>query len=154
VNPSPAAVALIAAEADSLPGGWAGNTDAQVAALLNAPSVPNPAPRPPVPKPCAESALFPLLSGGSAVKLSAHPNFAVLKADVDSGNRAGLVGLWCPVLVGGGFITPDEAAALAGWLTGSEPDPDWPEQVSWAEAALGRPVDESDVAAARPPGGQ
>lgn len=145
MNPSPQAVAAIrSAVADWTP------DDAAIAASLNAPSIPNPDPQGQVPRPCLESTLFPLLSPASAVKVSAHPNFAVIKADIDGGNRAGLIGMWCPVLVGGAYITQPECDAIMAYLQGTDPDPAWPAQISWAQANLGRPVDASDIAASRP----
>ena len=40
--------------------------------------------------------------------------------------------------------------AITEILTATELDPSWPSQIGWAQANLGRAVDASDIAAARP----
>jgi hypothetical protein len=153
--PSPAAIAAIQAKVASLPGGWSAYTDVQLAAdsgPLNTPSVANPNPQGAVPNPIGESALIPLLddpNNGSLAKLQNYVNLALVKADIDSGNRAGVL-LWAQKLPLVGVITTGEAENITSYVNGTMPDPNWTAEISWAVANIFRPVDTSDVAAARP----
>jgi hypothetical protein len=143
-NPSPQAVAKIRARVSD----WSPD-DAAIAESLNRPSLPN---RPQVPVPLVEDTLADYLTdaaNGSLVKLLNWPNYGRLADDIRSGDHA-KVARWAPRLVVAGIITPGEAQALVGYINSTVPDPSWPAQISWAMAAIGRPVDASDVAAARP----
>lgn len=149
MNPSPSAVAAIQQEAPNIPGGWAGNGDAQIAEALNAPSVANPAPRATVPTPYTYQQLLGLLSQASLANVYAFPavhDLFVAVLAMDSSFVAATVALFQAA----GKVTADEATALNAAISATEPDPGWPAQISWARANLGRDVDADDIAASRP----
>jgi hypothetical protein len=146
-HPSPSALEALRARVTD----WSATDEALVAAL-NAPDRPNPTPQGTVPAPLSESALLALLTdptNGSLVRLVEWPNFGLLKADIAAQNRAGVL-LWAQALAAAGLIAPGEAGALSAYVQGTEPDPSWPAEVSWAEATLGRSVDGDDIREARP----
>jgi len=148
-NPSPAAIAAIQAHVTD----W-GPDDQAIADALNVPDQPNPAAQGVIDNPLYESALLSLLTdatNGSLVKLISWPNFGLLKTDIEAQNRDG-VGLWCQALTAAGIITVGECGAIEAYIGGTQPDPSWPPQISWAQAVIGRDLDSNDIAASRPEG--
>lgn len=149
-NPSPAAITLIRSQVAD----WTAD-DATIAATLNAPTITNPAERPTIAKPFAARDLMGVLDGPAKGKLLALPGFGRLLDDIQAGEIETLEnwvsGLLCesPILPEPA-ITPEQAGALMAILHAEEDDPNWPEQISWAESVLGRLVDASDIAEARP----
>lgn len=147
MNPSAPAVAAIVARVATIPGGFPGNSDAQLAGFLNAPTVANPAPQAQVPRPFTASDLV----------SAAAPSSRQALGPVLSGAAAALiVGQDAPHLAAGldalalvGTITAVDQAAMKAVLAQTLPDPAYRPQLGWAEATLGRPVDAADLAAAR-----
>jgi hypothetical protein len=145
MNPSAAAIAWIRAQSPN----WAGQSDAQIAASLNATMVANPvAQAPQVPNAISESALMGTLSQASQTALLNWVNLALVKADVEDQNRVGLL-LWAAKLQLAGVITADDATALTTYLNGTVPDPTWTANVPAPLVGMGRLVDANDVEAAR-----
>lgn len=149
-NPSPAAIAAIQDHVID----W-GPTDAVIATSLNEPAITNPTPQGVIPNPLYESALLPLLNdpaNGSLGKLVLWTNFGLLKSDIRAGNRDGVL-LWCQILTAVGYITMGECQAIEAYVAGTQADPVWQAQISWAQVNIGRSVDSDDIAASRPSGG-
>lgn len=149
-NPSPAAIAAIKAVVID----W-GPTDQAIADTLNTPDRANPVAQGVIDNPLYESALLSLLTdatNNSLVKLINWPNFGLLKADIKAQNRDG-VSLWCQALTLAGIITQAECGSISTYVTGTQADPNWQSQISWAQAVIGRAVDSDDIAASRPSGG-
>jgi hypothetical protein len=144
MNPSPAAVAWIKAQSPN----WA-QTDSQIAASLNAATVANPVQAAPqIPNAISESALMGTLSQASQTALLNWVNLGLVKADVESQNRVGLL-LWATKLVLAGVITSADATALTTYLNGTTADPSWTATIPAPIAALGRLVDADDISVAR-----
>jgi hypothetical protein len=149
-NPSPEAVGKIRAAAD-----WS-KPDAEAAAALNAPSLPNPVPAPQRPVVLEERVLLGLLTDpdhGSAARLLNYNNLALLQSDIRADKHVAVTD-WANNLALMGLITPGESAAIKAYVDSKVPDPSWSPLVSWAVANLGRPVDAEDVAASRPGPGE
>jgi hypothetical protein len=145
-SPTPQAIALIGAKVDALPGGWAGNSDAQVVAALNAPSVANPTPQGTVPKPFVAADLVDAAAQGSRAALA---SFVTGAAPFIIAQDAAHLAAGIDALVSCGTITSGDAAAMKAVLTATQPDPSYPAQIGWAQANLGRPLDQLDASVAR-----
>lgn len=143
-NPSPAAIALIREQVTD----WSPD-DATIVADLNAPSIANPTPQPTIAKPFAARDLMGVLDSAAKTKLLTLPSLARLLDDIEAGAIEPLEN-WAGMLATGSIITQEQAGSLMAVLHATETDPNWPEQISWAEAVIGRPVDADDIAAARP----
>jgi hypothetical protein len=132
--------------------------DATIAAELNAPTLPNPEAAPTVPRPFAASDVLGLLAVGSLARLRNCSDKAEMLREIDAQNRPGVM-LWASLLAADdgadikGVITPAERDAIFARMAETAPDPAYRPLLSWAEAEVGRPLDPSDVAAARPNGG-
>lgn len=148
MNPTPQAIAAIETYVAGLSGGWAGNTDSQVATAANLPAVANPAPRATVPTPFTLAGLLGQLGSASLEHLASFTGLAQLQADVNAQNIPNCVA-WCGFLAAAAVITSGEAAAIAAIVTATELDPSWPVTVGWAQATIGRPLDLNDSAIAR-----
>lgn len=143
MNPTPQAIAAIRARVAD----WA-QSDAAIVAALNAPDHPNPIPQPQVPKPMTTTGLLGKVSGPGKGKIYTRPAIVGIQDDVRRGDRMA-VRNWFGLALAGGDIDQAEYAALTAEIDATVPDPNWPPQVSWAQATLGRPADTDDVAAAR-----
>jgi hypothetical protein len=146
-SPTPAAVAQIAAKVATLAGGWAGNTNDQIAAALNAPTIANPQAQGTVPKPFVIADLI------NAAAQATRPNLAPFMAGAaplviaqDVPHLAAAI----DGLVAVGVVSAADATAMKSAMTGTQPDPSYQAQIGWAQANIGRPVDPLDIAAARP----
>ena len=148
MNPSHAAIAWIQAQVAAMSGAWAGNTNAQIVAALNTPSIANPVPQGKVPVPYTAAGLLGLLSPGSITNLASFPAIHDLFADIEAQSTVA-IGDAVALLAAAGKITTAEATAVNAALAATEPDPTWQSQISLAQANLGRPVDLFDVEAAR-----
>lgn len=153
MHPTPAAITAIQA-AVAATGNTIGNmTASAVVTLLNVTTtVTNPAAQGQVPNPLSEMALMSLLTdptNGSAAKLMAWPNLGLLKADIDSGNRQGILD-WAVKLSfsGVGIITTGEAASITNYVNGTMADPTYLATIPASVAAIGRLIDTNDALAA------
>lgn len=143
-RPSPKAIDAIRSRvADWTP------DDRTIADSLNEPTVPNPTLQPTVPKPYRTRDLMEALDTAAIAKIKALPSLGRLLDDIAKGEPDQLEN-WISLLQSDGTIDQDQAGALYAIVHGTEPDPDWPANVSWAEVTIGRAVDESDIAASRP----
>lgn len=143
-NPSPAAIAAIRKQVDD----WSPD-DAALAATLNEPTVPDPAPQATVPTPFTTAQAFGLLSPASAGKMNTIAFLPDIRDKIAANDRTAC-GLYVGLLTAGGVITPAERAALLGLLSAAGPDPSWQSKISWAGSVIGRAVDADDIAASRP----
>lgn len=148
MNPSPVAIALINTYVTGLPGGWAGNTDAQVVAAANLASVANPVPQGTIFTPFTLASLAASISASSRSNLKSFAALDSLIADINANNIANCLAWWT-VLAGMAVITSAEATALTATVQATELNPAWPAQVGWAQANLGRPMDIYDSQIAR-----
>ncbi len=149
MNPSPAAITAIQSYVAALSGGWAGNTDAQVLAAANAPTIDNPVSATTIGKPYTFADLLAVLSDGSTAKLVALPSLPAILDAVNAGEMV-VISRWVGLLIKGAVITSDEATAMTAIMADTETDPSWPTQISWAESNIGRLLDINDIAASRP----
>jgi hypothetical protein len=153
-NPTPRAVETIRDRVVALGLSWANQTDADILAALQADLVDNPNPRPVRPRMLREVDLMTLLTDpdhGSVARLLNWVNFSMVQADIRA-NDHGRALTWIKVLPALDLITSAEAEALAAYIQEQVPDPDWREQLTVMEWALGRPVDLDDIAVARAAG--
>lgn len=154
MNPSPPAIALIKTFVTGLSGGWAGNTDAQIVAaandptIANAPGVPGYQPQGMIQTPYTFVSLLGGLSQPSAANVESFPGISNLFDDILAQSTSRVLAA-VQLMAASGRMTSGEAAALGAILTATEPDPGWPSLVGWAQANLGRPLDLDDSAIAR-----
>ncbi len=149
MNPTPTAIAAIDTQVSNIAGGWT-NTDAELVAALNNPTVTNPSPQGAVPTPFTMLQLFAVLSSGSETNVRALAYLPNILADVAANNVANCLA-WVDLLAGGNVpaISGGEATALNAIISATEPTPGYQSLIGWAQANLGRAVDAFDVAAAR-----
>lgn len=126
---------------------WAG-TNAEIAAELNARTVPNPTPAPQVAPALDALALVQLLGAESLEKLERAGLIPSILADIRTQDRDALGG-WVVYCAARGHITPDEAKAIGAAAQAMVDAPDWPVELPWASVTLGREVDADDVKLAR-----
>jgi hypothetical protein len=168
LNPSPAAIALIDTYVTGLSGGWAGNTDSQILAAINAPVTANRTAQGTVPATFTADSILSsgVISAASVAKLLALPSYdstvipllnQATKSATDVTNLNG----WATAYFMAGALQQSEFDALAapaphttaGVATGlfnqTVADPTYQSQLSWAQVNLGRPADENDIATVR-----
>ena len=95
--------------------------------------------------------MFGLVGPANLAKLYPRPALAAFAEAVRTQDRAAAAN-WITLAFVGGDITDAERTAILAKVSATVPDPDWPAQISWSAATLGRPVDAEDVAASRPGG--
>lgn len=145
-SPSAAAVAWIKAQKPDFT-----QTDAAIAAALNAETAANPLPHPTVPSILDEAPIMALLTdpaNNSIGKLMSWVNLPLLFADIAAQARARVV-VWVKTLPLSGLITASESTAILSYLNTPVPDPSYQATVSAPVAAIGRPLDAEDIEAAR-----
>lgn len=142
-SPAPALVEWIAAQVSD----W-GDSDAEIAAALNAEMIPNPEPAPEILPPLSGMVLFEMVGTESKARLTTFVNLAQVRGEILTGQRDPLCN-WIRVMVPAGIITQEEATAAITYLTTPAPDPEHPEEVPAVQAEFGRLLDAQDVAAAR-----
>lgn len=143
-NPNPEAVAWILARSPDF-----ARTDAEIAADLNAETVPNPAPQPTVRTPFVTTDLMGALNAASLAKIKGLPSLARLLDDITA-QLPGPLDNWLILLQTDGTISPTQAGAMAAIVHATGPDPSWPPTIPAAVADLGRELDAADIAASRP----
>lgn len=149
MNPSPSAIEAIQTFGAAINGGWQGNTDNQILEAANAPAIANPATQGTVSAPYTYVSLLGVLSPESIAKVVELPSLTAILDSINAGNIVACQ-RWIMLLVTSGKITGDEAQSIAAVMLATEPDPSWPEQISWAQSNLGRPLDGDDLTDARP----
>lgn len=142
-NPTPAAVTWLCAQVTD----WALD-DAALAMALNATLVENPVFCPQIPRPMDALSLIAHLSPESCAKLEGAQLITEVNRAISASERE-TVQRWVTYSVSRGHITTDEYGALMGELAELIPDPEWSAEIPVSVAALGRPVDADDLAAAR-----
>lgn len=145
-SPSPAAVAAIKAQVATIAGGWS-NTDAQLAAQLNAPSVANPQAQQQVPKRFVANDLASACAAANRANLV--PLLAGAAAPLIAAQDAGRLGAGLDALATIGSLSAADVTAMKAVMGQTEPDPNYQAQIGWAQANIGRPVDVQDLYAAR-----
>lgn len=148
MNPSQSAIDAIRSRVDTIDGAW-GGSDESIVAALNDPTIANPDPAPEIPVPYTYADLFGVISQPNLAKLVMLPSLTRIIDDINSGSLDACQ-RWLTLLAGSGTITPEEAQAVAGVMTATQPSPSWPTHISWAKANIGRSVDADDIAKARP----
>lgn len=143
-NISPVAVTKIRAQVAD----WT-KDDATIAATLNNRTIANPTPAPPVPKPFSVSDLYGVLDHPAKAALDAHPSLPRILEDLNSNNITAC-NLWVTLLQEAGHVTATQGTAMSKIVNATQPDPDHPALISWAEQSLGRLVDADDINASRP----
>lgn len=116
---------------------YSGTTNAQAAALANAPDAANP-----VPKTLTVASLMSAVSSASRAELYARPAIDAFRNDVVAQDRSA-VGNWLQLAYDAGDLSQEEFAALGAKLAETQDGP------SLAMRALGVPCSELDIKAAR-----
>jgi hypothetical protein len=143
-DPSADAIALIQAKVTD----WSPSNQ-DLADSLNAPAVANPVPQAQVPQPYHIYDLVSATSAGKRSTLSQHIGYM---QPVVIAQDSYHLGAFTDALALLGEIAQADSDAMKGVMAQTQPDPNWPAQIGWAESNLGRPADALDVAAARPAG--
>jgi hypothetical protein len=151
MNPSPTAITEIQTfVASSISGGWS-NSDAEILAALNAPSIANTATAAQVPAPYGWASLQSNLSAASKGALLANPNFAAMLSDVNANNTANVIG-WIDAISTAtpALVTSAEATSMLAVVNATQPDPNFQPLLPWSIVNLFRLADAGDVAVSRP----
>jgi hypothetical protein len=143
-RPTETAIAAIRAQVTDWSPGNAAISDA-----LNVADQPNPTARPEMLKLLSGRTVLGSLSQGSQAAVMKLPVAPKILESINAQDRVSIED-WAYALAGSGSITVSEAGGIVALLSETEPDPAWPELVSWASIHLGRPADPEDVAASRP----
>lgn len=117
---------------------------AQILADLNTPAISNPSPQGVVKQPVTFAALTSVLEPASLGKLMTYVHLNEVIADLRR-NDLDAAALWVEGLTAAGILTPADATAIGGVLSGTVLDPAWKPQLSWAEANLGGPLTAIDI---------
>lgn len=153
MNPTPSQIAAIQSFVGAH-GGWSQSTDA-ILSEIRSTTVANPVgTAPQVPAPYTIAGLLGQLGSPSLAALKSYPGLQQLGVSVANQESAMVLNAFVG-LAGLGFITGDEASALAATVNATQADPSWTADVTWDFGTLGRPADAFDVETARhAPGGQ
>lgn len=146
MRPSPIAVELIRGRVAD----WSVGEKA-ILDELNAATERNPAALLEMPKPMTVSNLLPLLTKEELTAVRQEPWLVSFIGDVKAQDREAVL-QWAAVAEMTGLVSAATRDAVLNEVLATIPDPAYRANLSWAELALGRPVDADDLRAARPEG--
>lgn len=126
---------------------WTPSND-EIAAALNAMTVPNPVPQGKVPAPLTVASIIGLLSPAAVGALSRNPNTSTIRDDIRKQDREAVV-TWATALTAAGDVTPDELAKVEAAVQTTIDDPAWQATIPTLSAILGRPATAADIAVVR-----